>query len=689
LFSSPVQNQKGTEEISRGKEKIVWSTLVNAIEDRVKNGEFTIVNATLSKISDWRKYLDLCKKHNAELICLDFRGIEKEELLRRDKNREEVKQVGEKAIDKITDQINSLVIPKDIPVIKPIEWDDFFALEFQNLNKFKKINHFGDIHGNPEPLKEFLKDGMQNDEFYIFVGDFVDRGNKNAEVLEFIFSIMGKKNVILLEGNHEIPLRQWANGTKISSGEFNRYTKPELESKNVSMKKTKTLVDMMLKTHFAYEYDGKKVFVTHGGIAKLPKTKYEIPMTQYIRGVGNYEVEIDRVFTELNRSNEYQIHGHRNIHKFQIRAAENSFNLEGRIEYGEYLRIVTLNKENGFVPIEVKNNHSSKRLQPGVIKEFNNHELIKKLREDKGIMENKFKNDISSYNFKEAVFFDGDWNERRIKTRGLFIDTETSEIIIRSYDKFFNLGELEETKRENLKKTLEFPLQTYLKENGFLGLVGYQTKKNRLVLASKKTTQGKFKEMFRDIWNDTVTPEKEEEIKEWIKNKNITLVFEVIDVENDPHMIKYEKSKIVLLDAVYREEEFRKVSYEELKEFAKKVNLEVKQETHLIQNFEEFEKFIKEQSKYENKIEGYVIEDSSGYQFKLKLPYYSYWKWARTEIGKMKTGKETNEEFFKHPYSKKYNVKKIFVEIIEKYPAWVEEEDMVQIAKYCEQKQLN
>jgi hypothetical protein len=117
-----------------------------------------------------------------------------------------------------------------------------------------------------------------------------------------------------------------------------------------------------LKSYFAYEYEGKKVLVNHGGITKIPKTKYEIPTEQMIRGVGNYQFDVDGAFTENSKKNEYQLHGHRNIYKVPSFASKNSFNLEYGIEKGGYLRIMTLTNE-GFKSVEIKNNVFSNRYE--------------------------------------------------------------------------------------------------------------------------------------------------------------------------------------------------------------------------------------------------------------------------------------------------------------------------------------
>lgn len=80
-----------------------------------------------------------------------------------------------------------------------------------NLSKYKKIHHIGDLQGCYSVLKEYIKT-IKEDEFYIFLGDYINRGIENGKVIKFLLKICEKENVCLLEGNHERHLIKWANG---------------------------------------------------------------------------------------------------------------------------------------------------------------------------------------------------------------------------------------------------------------------------------------------------------------------------------------------------------------------------------------------------------------------------------------------------------------------------------------------
>ena len=94
--------------------------------------------------------------------------------------------------------------------------------------------------------------------------------------------------------------------------------------------------------------------------------------------------------------------------------------------------------------------------------------------------------DISSFNFTRDAFYKKEWNEQTTKARGLFVDTRTNEIVVRGYEKWFRVNEVEETKIMNLKDTLKFSVTAYVKENGFLGLISYNKDTDDLMFATKK-----------------------------------------------------------------------------------------------------------------------------------------------------------------------------------------------------------
>ena len=74
------------------------------------------------------------------------------------------------------------------------------------INIDTKVTIVGDIHGNVDDLiRIFEKSGYPPDTTYLFLGDYIDRGNCGVEVLTLLLALKAKfpTNVWLLRGNHE------------------------------------------------------------------------------------------------------------------------------------------------------------------------------------------------------------------------------------------------------------------------------------------------------------------------------------------------------------------------------------------------------------------------------------------------------------------------------------------------------
>lgn len=283
-----------------------------------------------------------------------------------------------------------------------------------------------------------------------------------------------------------------------------------------------------------------------------------------------------------------------------------------------------------FNEILIKNNVFRENIKAWNYKLIKNNSevegLLKKLRDNKyDIFEKKY-GKISSFNFNRKVFYSKKWNELSKLARGLFIDNQTGNIVARGYEKFFNYNEGNFNTDSFLKNDIVFPVSIYRKYNGFLGILSVY--EDEFIFCSKSTVEGVYACYFKDIFESE--NHDIEKLKNFMKDNHICLIFEVIDIVNDPHIVKYDKNQIILLDAIFLEEKFKNMSYETLKRIGKDFNFFVKEKAKEIDNYEELIKFIKEE---ENNItsekEGYVLVDKNNYHFKLKCKWYKIWKSLR------------------------------------------------------------
>lgn len=169
------------------------------------------------------------------------------------------------------------------------------------------------MHGCFTVLDSYLKGRLEDDELYIFTGDMVDRGIENAKVVQFLLRIKDRKNVILLEGNHDKYLKQYGHDEVTRSSVFNKKTKPELDEAGFDKRDIRELARRFHQiAYFTYGQD--TYIITHGGISALPDNLLFTATSQLINGVGGYETDIDHVFTKnMEGRNIIQIHGHRNM----------------------------------------------------------------------------------------------------------------------------------------------------------------------------------------------------------------------------------------------------------------------------------------------------------------------------------------------------------------------------------------
>lgn len=632
-MQSSQQTIYGEEEVSLKNEKEVWDTLYKLLETRMRHGEFTVIDATNSKTVEMNKYKDLCEKYRYRIFCIDMTDLPIEECKKRNAGRISLKRVPEETIDKMYARFRTQKIPSGIKVLKPEQFNDIWIKRF-DMSSYEKIVVCGDTHGCYTALMEYFKDGFNDNYFYIFVGDIIDRGIENAETVKFFIDAVQRKNVLVLEGNHERGLYTYSHDETGKSKEFELVTRKQLDSSCIDKKQIRSMYRRLGQCAWFTYYD-KEVFVSHGGIATMPDNLGLMSTEQMIHGVGGYNDSdiIADTWIKTTKDNMYQIHGHRNVKSVPIKVNERVYNLEGKVEFGGFLRIVELDKD-GFHEIEIKNNVFKPPVM--IAKDIQTisgsvADTVLMMRQNKFIQEKQFGN-ISSFNFTRDAFYDKIWNDQTVKARGLYIDTDRMEVICRGFPKFFNINEQPFTKFDMLQHKFKFPVTCYVKENGFLGMVSYNPNTDDLFIATKSCPDGPYTEWLKDAVYSKI--KNTEKLKELCKTLNVTFVFECVDMKHDPHIIEYPENKLVLLAIIKNSLDFRQLEYDELVNIAGEIGVEHKVKATEISDWTEFVDWYntvtEEGYEFDGKvIEGFVIEDSNGFMTKVKLQYYNFWKSMR------------------------------------------------------------
>lgn len=307
--------------------------------------------------------------------------------------------------------------------------------------------------------------------------------------------------------------------------------------------------------------------------------------------------------------------------------------------------------------------------------------LLERLHNCKKEINEKAFGNISSFNFNREVFNSGNWNDLNIKARGLFINNETGKIVARGFEKFFAYKERSFNSDEWLSANLKFPVQCYEKHNGFLGILGFD--EDRLLFCSKSTVGGDYAKIFEQLFK--ATDHNEKELLEYMQRENSCLVFEVIDHVNDPHIVEYDWDGIVLLDIIKLEEDFKTVSYDELKNFAVKFNFNAKIKLDVeLNNWQELKQFIDEnEADNTRQHEGYVFVDAANYYFKYKCKWYKFWKKMRGLLNKVCARHTFSISGLQDP-----NEIKFLTWMKNKEIEWLKEKNIIELRKIYEQEIL-
>lgn len=805
LYNGLKHNDNGKLVIPQNNGEIIWNTIDTMLETRMKGGELVVLDATNLREQTYKKYKKLAKTYNYRFFVVDFTPDfddfkEKQQylnqILERNRHRPKYKRVSEESIRRHLDTATQKAYINTSVLIKPEEYEEKVLYRKYDLNEYKAINLYSDLHGNYTTFKNAIGE-IKEDEFYIFLGDYIDRGFENKEVIEWLYENIERKNMVFLQGNHERWLKYHANGEidKIKSKEYLYETKPEIESLENWEHKIKAITKKLQQLYY-FEYAGKNYLCTHSGVNYFDERmiNYSEDEVTYARGNQNLAAEnFKESLTEQRINNTYNIHGHISFlpedkkitkrlankyipegvkiekeeqHKFPI-YKDKVYNINSRVEFGGTLVELKIYRQG----IEVKEYDP---LPVEVTEEKRTRVQITRMSLEKEIEVKNVDKDIISLTFTRDAFQKKIWNENTIQARGLFYNKTTNKVVARGYQKFFNYGELydhdepytETTREEMLEKwkeywlaRLEYPIRVYRKENGFLGLLTlgendelyfatktmlsketeillpailkWQTEKNETQVTEEdlirvlNSTKGKtlcIQEIETDEYAvielengkikvldyskgiaDYIEPiqgedagyshrigfakillqhNKRKELVEILKTKakGRTLLFEVMDTENDRHVIKYDENKVVLLDAIKNsiaEENY--LLYEQLEDIANTLDVEVKKEYQPIYNWERLLEEIAYWQKQKG-LEGLVLVDAKHHMFKLKTDYYNKWKWYRkiqeryAKRESINIREDADRKFLQYLIDNKLATKPLW-ELREEYEAYLKAEE--------------
>lgn len=349
--------------------KIEKEILVN----KMKQGQLIVIDGTCCNENQMATYHNLAKQWNYSLEVKDFRHVSIEQCKKWNKKRASYKVVP----DEVIDQMNEIIQYDVNPYI--IDKRDYKYI----TSASNKVHFIGDIQGCGDAfrkLETWIFEQPNTDEF-VFLGDWLDRGDDNGYVLKSLMSKKFKNDRFhFIFGNHELVLLNYINGEKSGYKEFDDYTGSQIE--NLDKKAIRTLLnrcyDYIYFTHKPNVGNVQLYFVSHGGNPDkdfdfISGVDEQIPAFWFWTGHKDYDFDIDNLL-----ENRYYriIHGHRNLYNHDV-FVNGNVNLEGGVERGGSIRVATFGNgkaptatffKNDFPREEIVNGHEAFVKSKGVKK---------------------------------------------------------------------------------------------------------------------------------------------------------------------------------------------------------------------------------------------------------------------------------------------------------------------------------
>ncbi|ETS86848.1 hypothetical protein PFICI_00676 [Pestalotiopsis fici W106-1] len=253
-------------------------------------------------------------------------------------------------------------------------------------------------------------------------------------------------------------------------------------------------------------------------------------------------------------------------------------------------------------------------------------------------------------------FQDWDYKKPNMPTyaRGLFTTKDNRgqhEIAIRGYDKFFNVGETNDTKWESIRSRTQGPYELTLKENGCIIFIGGLEDETLLVCSKHSTGPRSDVELSHSMAGERWINRQLESIGKTradlareLRSRNVTAVAELCDDDFEEHILAYgpEKAGLYLHGMNINVPEFMTYPSELVQKFAdewgfRKVDLQVFNDIDTVQNF--LERAAETGAHEGRDVEGFVIRCRMSYdpqrtpyndwfwKYKFDEPYLMYRQW--------------------------------------------------------------
>lgn len=233
------------------------------------------------------------------------------------------------------------------------------------------------------------------------------------------------------------------------------------------------------------------------------------------------------------------------------------------------------------------------------------------------VMPVRGEDDLWACNFTRDAFRNHAWDEYSSKARGLFLNSQ-GDVVMRGFDKFFNLGETKETTLERVLDRMQYPVRIETKENGFLGLVGARADGTLRCFSKSGATD--YSPLIEHLIQCTLDADTLRQLGCLIRDHDVTLAFEVVDPDSDRHIIAYDKPGLYFLHAIRNQTVFA-IDYKTEDKVQELCGFDRPPIYSYARSRQDLEVLI-EQLEGNHRHEGGVIYSADGYMVKVKSALY-------------------------------------------------------------------
>lgn len=260
---------------------------------RLKNGLLTVVDATSVRFEDRKVLIQLARQYHALptaiVLNLPQAVCEARNEARADRNmgkhvirkqRQSLKRSLKRIKKEGFAKVHILKSEEEVAAVTGISREKLYSNKKDIHGPFDII---GDIHGCYDELQDLLEKlgytveqkttedapygflvNPPEERTAIFLGDLVDRGPDSPKVLRLVMSMVQLGTAYCVPGNHDIKLRKYLEGKKVSLNHGLDLTVEQLEEESEAFKKE--LREFLYKLTSHYVFDKGKLVVAHAGV---------------------------------------------------------------------------------------------------------------------------------------------------------------------------------------------------------------------------------------------------------------------------------------------------------------------------------------------------------------------------------------------------------------------------------------